>query len=189
LIFDEIQCGMGRSGSLFAFEQFDVRPDVVTMAKGLANGLPIGAVLAGERCASAFAPGDHGSTFGGSPIPCAAALAHLRLRDEIGLDARVQARSRQLFRALEELATWAPDVFEPPRGLGLLVGATIRAPYEAKAIVAQARACGLLLGSAGGNALRFAPPLIVSRDDIERGVSMLASAIELECPALRTRVS
>jgi acetylornithine/N-succinyldiaminopimelate aminotransferase len=177
LIFDEIQCGMGRTGSLFAFDQFGVRPDVVTMAKALANGLPIGAVLADERCAAGFAPGDHGSTFGGSPVPCAAALAHLRLRDELDLDAHVLRRSRRLLEALTQLAQRVPDVLETPRGLGLLIGVPVRAPHRATAIVAEARQCGLLIGSAGNNTLRFAPPLIVSSDDVERALSLLALAI------------
>jgi acetylornithine/N-succinyldiaminopimelate aminotransferase len=177
LIFDEVQCGMGRTGSLFAFEQFGVRPDVVTMAKALANGLPIGAVLADERCAAGFAPGDHGSTFGGSPVPCAAALAHLRLRDELDLDAHVLRRSHRLLEALTQLAQRVPDVLETPRGLGLLIGVPVRAPHRATAIVAEARQCGLLIGSAGNNTLRFAPPLIVSSDDVERALSLLALAI------------
>ncbi len=177
LIFDEVQCGMGRTGSLFAFEQFGVRPDVVTMAKALANGLPIGAVLADERCAAGFAPGDHGSTFGGSPVPCAAALAHLRLRDELDLDAHVLRRSRRLLEALTQLAQRVPDVLETPRGRGLLIGVPVRSPHRATAIVAEARQCGLLIGSAGNNTLRFAPPLIVSSDDVERALSLLALAI------------
>ncbi len=177
LIFDEVQCGMGRTGSLFAFEQFGVRPDVVTMAKALANGLPIGAVLADERCAAGFAPGDHGSTFGGSPVPCAAALAHLRLRDELDLDAYVLRRSRRLLEALAQLAQRVPDVLETPRGRGLLIGVPVRSPHRATAIVAEARQCGLLIGSAGNNTLRFAPPLIVSSDDVERALSLLALAI------------
>ncbi len=177
LIFDEIQCGMGRIASLFAFERFGVRPDMLTLAKGLANGLPIGVLLANERCAGGFSPGDHGSTFGGSPIPCAAALAHLRLRDELDLDAHVRERSRQLFAALTHLAERAPEVLGPPRGLGLLVGVPVRPPYEAKAIVARARSCGLLIGSAANNTLRFAPPLIVSPQDVERAEFMLTSAL------------
>jgi acetylornithine/N-succinyldiaminopimelate aminotransferase len=177
LIFDEVQCGMGRLGSLFAFEHFGVRPDVVTIAKALANGLPIGAVLAGERCVGGFAPGDHGSTFGGSPVPCAAALAHLRLRDELDLDAHVLRCSAQLFEALEQLALRFPDVLEAPRGLGLLIGVPVRSPHQAKVIVTEVRQCGLLIGSAGNNTLRFAPPLIVSSDDVERAVSALAQAV------------
>jgi acetylornithine/N-succinyldiaminopimelate aminotransferase len=177
LIFDEVQCGMGRSGSLFAFEQFGVRPDIVTMAKALANGLPIGAVLAGERCAAGFTPGDHGSTFGGSPVPCAAALAHLRLRDELDLDSHVLRRSHRLFEALTQLAQRVPDILDAPRGLGLLVGVPVRSPHQAAAIVAEARQCGLLIGSAGNNTLRFAPPLVVSSEDVERALSLLALAV------------
>jgi acetylornithine/N-succinyldiaminopimelate aminotransferase len=178
LIFDEIQCGAGRTGSLFAFERFGVMPDAVTIAKGLANGLPIGAVLANERAASGFQPGDHGSTFGGSPIPCAAALAHLRIRDELDLDRHVRARSGLLFSLLAQLARSRPEIFEPPRGMGLLAGLPVRAPYDAKEIVGRARRHGLLIGSAGGNTLRFAPPLIVSEHDVERAVALLAGALE-----------
>ncbi len=166
---------MGRTGSLFAFEQFQVRPDIVTIAKGLANGLPIGALLANERAASGFAPGDHGSTFGGSPIPCAAALAHLRVRDELDLDRQVRARSKQLFNALHELASRTPNVFGTPRGMGLLVGMPVQEPYEASAIVAAARERALLVGSAGSNTVRLAPPLIVSEDEICRAVAVLGS--------------
>jgi acetylornithine/N-succinyldiaminopimelate aminotransferase len=179
LIFDEIQCGMGRTGSLFAFQRFDVVPDVVTLAKALAGGLPIGALLANERAGGALQPGDHGSTFGGSPIPCAAALAHLRLRDELDLDARVRARSLQLFALLARLAAVNPGWFGPPRGLGLLIGLPVLAPHEASAVAAAARECGLLIGTAGGNTLRFAPPLIVSQADVGRAVSLLQAAIDL----------
>jgi acetylornithine/N-succinyldiaminopimelate aminotransferase len=178
LIFDEVQCGMGRTGSLFAFERFGVRPDVVTMAKALANGLPIGAVLAAERCAGGFAPGDHGSTFGGSPVPCAAALAHLQLRDELDLDAQVLRHSQRLFEALTRLAQEVSDVLEAPRGLGLLIGIPVRAPHQAKEIVADALHGGLLIGSAGNNTLRFAPPLIVSSDDVERALTLFAATIQ-----------
>ncbi|MFY9718041.1 MAG: aspartate aminotransferase family protein [Candidatus Cybelea sp.] len=178
LIFDEIQCGLGRIGAFFAFEQFGVRPDGVTIAKALANGLPIGVLLANERAASGFAPGDHGSTFGGSPIPCAAALAHLRVRDELDLDARVRERSQQLFEALTELAASYPEVLGTPRGMGLLAGLPVHAPYEAPAVVARAREEGLLIGSAGGNTLRFAPPLIISQRELARAISLLNDAVQ-----------
>lgn len=173
LIFDEIQCGMGRTGKLFAFEWLGVRPDVLTMAKALANGLPIGAMLANERAASGFAPGDHGCTFGGSPVPCAAALAHLRVRDELDLDARVGERSQQLFDGLSAIADAHPDVFERPRGMGLLIGLPVKPPHEASALAAVARENGLLLGIAGGNTLRFAPPLIISAEEIEQALVLL----------------
>jgi predicted acetylornithine/succinylornithine family transaminase len=177
LIFDEIQCGMGRTGSLFAFEQFGVRPDVVTLAKALANGLPIGAMLANERAGGGFAPGDHGSTFGGSPVPCAAAVAHLRVRDELELDARVRERSAQLFAALRRLASERAEVLGEPRGMGLLIGIPVNPPHEASALVSAARECGLLVGAAGGNTLRMAPPLIVTEEEVERAVSLLGSVI------------
>lgn len=178
LIFDEIQCGMGRTGSLFAFQQFGVRPDIVTLAKALANGLPIGALLANERAAGGFAPGDHGSTFGGSPIPCAAALAHLRVRDALDLDALVRARSAQFFAALAQLTRANSGVLGEPRGLGLLIGIPVVAPNEAQAIATAARRHGLLIGTAAGNTLRLAPPLIISEAEVERAISLLQSAID-----------
>jgi acetylornithine/N-succinyldiaminopimelate aminotransferase len=177
LLFDEVQCGMGRIGPTFAFQYFGVVPDVVTMAKALANGLPIGAVLAGDRAAAAFAPGDHGSTFGGSPIPCAAALAHLRVRDELALERAVAERSHQLRAGLEAIALHNARLLGEVRGVGLLVGVEVRTPYLASDIVTRAREHGLLIGTAGGNAIRFAPPLVVSKADVERGTSMLNDAV------------
>lgn len=177
LIFDEIQCGMGRIGPLFAFQHFGVRPDVVTIAKALANGLPIGAMLVDEKSADGLQPGDHGSTFGGSPIPAAAALAHLRVRDELDLERRVGERSKQLFDLLRELAVQHAAVFDAPRGLGLLVGLPVREPFEAKVIQAAARERGLLIGTAGGNTVRLAPPLVVEETQIRRATSLLSEAI------------
>lgn len=177
LIFDEIQCGMGRLGTLFAFQSFGVVPDMITMAKALANGLPIGALLAGERAAAGFQPGDHGSTFGGSPVPCAAALAHLRVRDELDLDTNVRERSAQLTSALAHLATRFPERFGIPRGQGLLIGLPVQEPFEARAIAAAARDCGLIVGTAGANTLRFAPPLIITEEEVDRAASLLAQAV------------
>jgi predicted acetylornithine/succinylornithine family transaminase len=172
LIFDEIQCGMGRLGTLFAFETFGVRPDVVTMAKALANGLPIGAVLIDEASASALQPGDHGSTFGGSPVPCAAALAHLRVRDRLDLDAHVATAGARLYAGLATLAVEFPALFDAPRGLGLMLGLPVRSPYEAKTIVAAAREQeNLLLNAAGDNTLRFVPALIMSVAQIDDGLA------------------
>lgn len=162
LIFDEIQCGMGRLGPLFAFEHFGVTPDVVTLAKALANGLPIGAMLVCEKAAGGLQPGDHGSTFGGSPIPAAAALAHLRVRDELQLSARVRDASAHLFGGLSAIAASFPHCAGAPRGIGLLAGLPLRDPLVAGEVVAALRERGVLAGTAGGNTLRLAPPLIVS---------------------------
>lgn len=177
LVFDEVQCGMGRVGTLFAFQSFGVMPDVVTMAKALANGLPIGAMLVNERAATAFRPGDHGSTFGGSPIPCAAALAHLRVRDESGIDARVKQRSEQLFERLRELPRRFPGVVGAPRGLGLIAGLPVKEPFSASAIVSRARENGLIVGTAGGNTLRLSPPLIVTEDELRRALDLLEGVL------------
>ncbi len=178
LIFDEIQCGMGRLGTLFAFQTYGVRPDVVTMAKSLANGLPIGAVLIDGEAAGALRPGDHGSTFGGSPVPCAAALAHLRVRDAIDLDAHVRVAGAALRAGLAELHARYPELFAPPRGIGLMLGLPVRAPYEAKAIVEHARLTrNLLLNAAGDNTLRFVPPLIIDESQIADVLKRLASVV------------
>lgn len=173
LIFDEIQCGMGRLGRFMAYECFGVQPDVITVAKALANGIPIGAMLVREAFASALQPGDHGSTFGGSPVPCAAALAHFHVRDKLDLDVRVRAREQQLFVALRKLSEVHPTVYGVPRGMGLLVAFPVQAPHEAKNLVAAAREHGVLFGTAGGNVIRLAPPLIITEAEINRAIKAL----------------
>lgn len=174
LIFDEIQCGSGRLGTFTAYQRFGVKPDVVTMAKALANGLPIGAMLCTEAAADALQPGDHGSTFGGSPIPCAAAMAHLRVRDETNLEAHVMAGEEQLFAGLRALAAAHPTVYGEPRGMGLLAALPVKAPLEAKALVASARDRGVLFGTAGGNVIRIAPPLVITANEIDRALDVLS---------------
>jgi len=169
LIFDEIQCGMGRVGPLFAFEHFGVVPDVVTLAKALANGLPIGAMLVGERATTGLQPGDHGSTFGGSPIPAAAALAHLRVRDELDLASSVPKRSAYVMERLR--------AFGEPRGIGLLIGLPVGESRVAGEIATALRAKGVLVGTAGGNALRFAPPLIVTDAQIDTMLEKLEATL------------
>ena len=173
LIFDEIQCGMGRLGPLFAFQRFGVTPDVVTMAKALANGLPIGAMLVAECAADALRPGDHGSTFGGSPVPCAAGLAHLRVRDAIDLAEYVAIREVQLMARLADLALAFPNIIAGLRGMGLLCALPLNEAYPAGNVVAALREHGLLVGSAGGNTLRFAPPLILSEENIDEAYEAL----------------
>jgi predicted acetylornithine/succinylornithine family transaminase len=177
LVFDEIQCGMGRLGTEYAFQTFAVRPDALTMAKALANGLPIGAMLVDAAYANALQPGDHGSTFGGSPVPCAAALAHLLVRDEAQLDDHVRATGALLRNALAALAADFPNALGEVRGLGMMLGLQVKAPYEAARIVDAARERKLLVNAAGGNTLRIVPPLILTAAEVERGMALLREAI------------
>jgi acetylornithine/succinyldiaminopimelate/putrescine aminotransferase len=158
----------------FAFERFGVRPDAFTLAKGLANGLPIGALVIDDRCADALQPGDHGSTFGGSPVPCAAALEHLRLRDELQLNEHVQHAGTALRAGLYGLSLRFPEVFGDVRGAGLMLGLQVHEPHVATDLVRIALDHGLLINAAGHNTLRFVPPLIISKAEIERAISILA---------------
>ncbi len=169
LALDEIQAGVGRTGTFFAFEQAGVKPDLVTLAKGLANGLPIGCLLVADRAAGAFAPGDHASTFGGNPVACAAACAVSdAVTDE--LLAHVRAVGAQLSEGLADL----PAVRET-RGLGLLLGAELDRP-DADVVTACLRR-GLLVSSAGERVLRLTPPLTVGTHEAEQALAILSDAL------------
>jgi predicted acetylornithine/succinylornithine family transaminase len=169
LAFDEVQTGVGRTGTFFAFEQLGVRPDLVTLAKGLANGLPIGCLLVADEAAGAFAPGDHGSTFGGNPVVCAAALAVCEAIDDALLE-RVRANGDRLLDGLRTL----PHVVEV-RGAGLLVGAEL--DRRAQPVVDAALAAGLVCLTAGANVLRLAPPLVVEAEHIDRALEILKDVL------------
>jgi acetylornithine/N-succinyldiaminopimelate aminotransferase len=169
LAFDEIQTGVGRTGTFFAFEQFGVRPQLVTLAKGLANGLPIGCLLVADDAAGAFAPGDHGSTFGGNPVVCAAALAVVATVDDALLE-QVRANGARLLNGLSTL----PGVVEA-RGAGLLVGAELDRP--AQPIVDAALDAGLVCLTSGANVLRLAPPLVVETAEIDQALDMLTEVM------------
>ena len=170
LCLDEIQTGVGRTGSFFAFEELGIRPDLVTLAKGLANGLPIGALLVRDGLAGGFVPGDHGSTFGGNPVACCAACAVVDAIDE-GLLSNVRSRSAELSAALVSL----PGVLEV-RGRGLILGVELDRP--AAAVVDACRERGLLVLSAGDSVLRLTPPLVITEDDVADALSTLAAALE-----------
>jgi len=169
LAFDEVQTGVGRTGSFFAFEQLGVRPDLVTLAKGLANGLPIGCLLVADDAAGAFGPGDHGSTFGGNPVACAAALAVCDTIDE-ELLGTVRATGERLRAGLAEL----PHVVEV-RGRGLLLGAEL--DVQAQPFVDAALDAGLVCLTSGGNVLRLAPPLVVENADVDEAVAILSEVL------------
>jgi predicted acetylornithine/succinylornithine family transaminase len=172
--FDEVQTGVGRTGSFFAFEQLGVRPDLVMLAKGLANGLPIGALLVAEEADGAFSPGDHGSTFGGNPISCAAACAVVDAIDD-DLLGRVTVHGASLARRLAAL----PGVVEV-RGRGLLLGAVVDRP--ASEIVQACRERGLLVLTAGHDVVRLAPPLTIGSEDVDEALAILESVPRADSP-------
>jgi acetylornithine/succinyldiaminopimelate/putrescine aminotransferase len=165
LAFDEVQTGVGRTGTFFAFEQLGVRPQLVTLAKALANGLPIGCLLVAEEAAGAFVPGDHGSTFGGNPVSCAAAVAVCDTIDD-ALLAQVRASGERLLAGLAQL----PGVVDA-RGAGHLVGAELGGP--AQPVVDAALDAGLVCLTSGANVLRLAPPLVAGADDVDRALAIL----------------
>jgi acetylornithine/N-succinyldiaminopimelate aminotransferase len=169
LAFDEVQTGVGRTGTFFAFEQLGVLPQLVTLAKGLANGLPIGALLVSDDAAGAFAVGDHASTFGGNPVVCAAAGAVCDTIDEALLGS-VRANGELLAAGLREL----PGVVEV-RGAGLLVGAELVGP--AQPVVERALAAGLVCLTSGADVLRLAPPLVVEPGHVDRALEILTEVM------------
>ena len=169
LLFDEVQTGVGRTGTFFAWERLGVRPDALTLAKGLANGLPIGCLLVGDEAPEGFAPGDHASTFGGNPVACAAANA---VCDELTDDllAGVTATGLALTAGLREL----PGVREV-RGAGLLLGAELDRP--ASEVVAECAGRGLLVGTAGESVLRLTPPLVVTAAEVDQALGTLEEVL------------
>jgi acetylornithine/N-succinyldiaminopimelate aminotransferase len=169
LVFDEVQTGVGRTGSFFAWERLGTKPDAVTLAKGLANGLPIGALLVADEAAGAFEPGDHASTFGGNPVTCAAACAVVETVDE-ALLTNVVRRGGQLASRLERL----PGAVEV-RGAGLLLGLEI--DRVARDVIASCLEKGVLVGSAGERVLRLTPALTITDDELAEGLTVLEEVL------------
>jgi len=170
LIFDEIQTGMGRTGTLFAYEQFDVTPDIMTLAKALANGLPMGAMLAAEPVAAAFGPGAHASTFGGTPIVSAAAREVCRVIESEGILERCR-RTSEYFRSRLDGLKGRHAVIEEVRGRGLLLG--LKLAGEGDPFVLKCLEKGFLINCVQGNILRFVPPLIITPEEIDALVDCL----------------
>jgi predicted acetylornithine/succinylornithine family transaminase len=177
LIFDEVQTGMGRLGRLLASQLYETKPDVFTLAKSLGNGLPIGAMVVRGDAAASLKPGDHGTTFGGSPVPAAAALEHLAIRDVLDLDAHVEAVGALLRAELTAIAHSWPAVFEKPRGHGLMLGLPVIEGRRAADFVTRALDFGLIVNAAGHNTLRFVPPLIISPSEIRDAMERLRATI------------
>lgn len=174
LVFDEIQSGLGRTGALFAHQHAGVTPDVMTLAKPLAGGLPMGAVVVNDAVGNALRPGDHGTTFGGGPLVASVALAVVRTIADPAFLEGVRARSAHLVRGLSTLPGRVPGV-SAVRGMGLLQGVVVEG--KAAPIVARARELGLLVVSAGPDVVRLIPPLTVSFDELDMGLEILEQAL------------
>ena len=180
LIFDEVQTGMGRTGTLFAYEQTGVVPDIMTLAKALGNGLPIGAMVTRKELAASLVPGTHASTFGGNPVAAAAAVATLTIMLEDGFLEKVQQRGNYLHKKLTELAGRFPALLTGARGAGLLRALVLseKGIEHGAEIVNAMFTRGFLINFAGNVALRFAPPLIVSEQQIDSLAEELALVLE-----------
>ena len=176
LMLDEIQCGMGRSGEMFAWQDYGVKPDVMTTAKALGNGTPVGALLACGKAATAMVPGDHGTTYGGNPLVCAAANAVLDVFKEKNIVGHVKEVGAYLYEKLEELVA-EYDCVIAHRGKGLIQGLEFNSavgPVVTNALLEQ----HLVLISAGANIIRFVPPLVIKQADVDEMVVRLKAAIE-----------
>ena len=168
LILDEIQCGMGRSGAMFAWQAYGVKPDVLTVAKALGNGVPIGAFLACGEAAHAMQPGDHGSTYGGNPIVCAAASAVLDVFKEADIPGHAKAQGAYLWTALEELKAAFPEMVKDHRGMGLIQGLEFAPSVPAGEIVRKMLLeQRVILIAAEHNTIRFVPPLVIEHEHID----------------------
>ncbi|RSI47227.1 Acetylornithine aminotransferase [Streptococcus sanguinis] len=170
LIVDEVQTGMGRTGQLYSFEHYGIIPDIVTLAKGLANGLPAGALLGKSSLASALGPGSHGSTFGGNKLAMAAALETLHIMKEAGFLEEVRTKSDILMEQLQ-LAFQEHPKISAVRGLGMMIG--IETSASLSRLVEAARQKGLIILTAGENVIRLLPPLTISREEIQQGIAIL----------------
>lgn len=174
LMLDEVQTGNGRTGRMFAWQHGSAAPDVLTTAKGLGNGVPIGACLARDKAASVFGPGNHGSTFGGNPLACAAANAVLRVIEEQQLCQHAEHMGAELVRQLREALATVPGVREV-RGKGLMVG--IELETAGTGLVEDALAAGLLINLTGDNVIRLLPPLVISADEVMEITHILATLL------------
>lgn len=177
LIFDEIQSGMGRSGKFFAYENFGIKPDVVTLAKGLAGGVPIGAFIASDKVAAAFHAGDHGSTFGGNPLACAAANVVLDIVGQDSFLAHVKEMGDYMKSRLKAMQDRYPELIKEVRGMGLILGMELTKP--GRDIVNDCLGKGAIINCTAGNVLRFVPPLIVTKEHIDE----VCDALEAVLPA------
>lgn len=177
LILDEVQTGIGRTGKLFAYEHFGIKPDIMSLAKGLGSGIPIGAILTTEEIAQAMGPKTHASTFGGNPVACAAAVATIEtiLEDGYFLD-YAQRMSKYIVKKLNSLKEKHQEKIKEIRGVGLLIG--VELSINGASIVKKCIEKGLLIGTAGdGSVLRFTPPLIIEKENVDKAIHILNSVL------------
>ena len=172
LILDEIQCGMGRTGTMFAFEQYGVKPDVLTVAKAVGCGIPLGGFLVNDKTEEILVAGDHGSTYGGNPLACAACVNVLEQFKELNLLAHVKEVGDYLYEALEALKKDLPSIVDH-RGMGLMQGIELSEDVKAADVVKKAHENGLILITAGSNVIRFIPPLIIEKEHVDRMIDIL----------------
>jgi len=177
LLADEVQTGIGRTGKFLAFEHDAVQADVVALAKALGGGVPIGAMVCKKFLEEALPPGSHGSTFGGNPLASAAALAVLDVLENDGLLAQVNQRGEELSQLLSKTASKFPKLVECTRGRGLLQALVLREGVDARKVMTSLQESGVLLTIAGGQALRFSPPLIITHAELSEGVALLERAL------------
>ncbi|GHT56395.1 aspartate aminotransferase family protein [Endomicrobiia bacterium] len=181
LILDEIQCGIGRTGKFYAFESYDIRPDIVTIAKSLANGLPLGATIAGKKCAEVFVYGDHGSTFGGNPVSCAAALAVLKILNAKFLNNSVKT-AKYLRGKLEDLKK-KYSIIKEVRGVGLMLG--VELTVNAQKVVGYCLDKGLVVNCTRDTVIRILPALIITKKDIDNAIKILDEALKWQTKILK----
>jgi len=175
LIFDEVQTGVCRTGSLYCYQQYGVVPDIMTSAKGLGCGFPIGAILASENVASKISKGDHGSTFGGNTFACAVSLAAMRFMIENDYSAVAKEKGAYLMNALKAIKS---DKIVEVRGMGMLIGIELKSDYPAGALMRRMLERGFVPGTASGNVLRLAPPLVISYEEMDAFVAALKAELE-----------
>jgi len=175
LMIDEVQCGIGRSGRFFAFEYAGIQPDAIGMAKGLAGGFPIGAIWVSRPHADLFTPGSHGTTFGGTPLACSAALAVLDIIERESLLNQVTRQSRAWINSLHKLQSDLPTKIHEIRGMGYLVGIALNEPPTST--VTRLREAGLLTAPAGNNTIRLIPPLTATEEELQESVAILRNTL------------
>ena len=172
LILDEIQCGMGRTGTMFAYEQYGIKPDVVTVAKAVGCGVPLGAFLCGPKAMDVLVPGDHGSTYGGNPLACAACVNVLEQFKELDILTHVKEIGAYLYDSLENLKGQYSCIVDH-RGMGLIQGLEFSADVKVADVVKKAHENGLVLISAGNNTVRFIPPLVIEKEHVDKMIEKI----------------